>query len=105
MNTVTIKFGAEVYTWFMKENGAAHANCLGHMIEVSAQAGFTGIEPIHSWMGELADPERLADRLKAAGMELAAIAFVQSWNHPKETERERAEADQTIALLQHFPGA
>ena len=75
-----MKFGAEVYTWFMKDNGAAHANRLDHMIRVSAQAGFTGIEPIHSWMGDLADPDRLADSLKRAGIELGAIAFVQSWN-------------------------
>lgn len=42
-----LKFGAEVYTWFMKGNGTAHANHLSHMIDVSAQAGFSGIEPIY----------------------------------------------------------
>ncbi|MDA1044016.1 MAG: TIM barrel protein, partial [Verrucomicrobia bacterium] len=100
-----IKFAAEVYTWFMKKNGAAHANRLGHMIDISAQAGFTGIEPIYAWMGELSDPHRLRDALAAANLELAAIAFVQSWNHPEETEKERREADQAIAFLKQFPGA
>lgn len=100
-----MKFGAEVYTWFMKENGAAHANRLDHMIEVSAQAGFTGIEPIHFWMGDLSAPDRLADSLQDAGIELAAISFVQSWNGPEETEKERQEADDIIALCTRFPGA
>lgn len=99
------KFGAEVYTWFMKENGQAYSNQLGHMIDVSAQAGFVGIEPIHSWMGDLSDPDRLADKLNSAGIELAAIALVLPWNHPEETEQERKESDQTIELLKRFPGA
>ncbi len=100
-----MKFGAEVYTWFMKDNGAAHANRLDHMIRVSAQAGFSGIEPIHSWMGDLADPDRLADSLQRAGIELAAIAFVQSWNEPEENDQERRDADAVISLLTRFPGA
>lgn len=102
---MNIKFGAEVYTWFMKEDGAAHANGLNHMIQVSAQAGFTGIEPMHFWMGDLADPGRLKNSLDAAGIQLAAIAFVQSWNNPEETAEERQQADQTIELLKAFPGA
>lgn len=100
-----IKFGAEAYTWFMKDEGRAHANSLGHMIDVTAQAGFRGIEPIHNWMGDLADPGRLAEALHAAGIELAAIALVQPWSNPEETERERREADAVIDLLKRFPGA
>ena len=100
-----IRFAAEVYTWFMKESGAAHANRLGHMIDISAQAGFTGIEPIFSWMGDLSDPSLLREKLDAAGLELAAIAFGQPWNHVEETAQERAEADKAIELLKHFPGA
>ena len=89
----------------MKENGQAYENMLDHMINVSAQAGFQGIEPIHSWMGDLADPDRLAEKLAAAGIELAAIALVLSWNQPDETEEERQAADRTIELLKRFPGA
>lgn len=100
-----MKFGAETYTWFMKENGAAYDNRLDHMIRVTAEAGFSGIEPSHAWMGDLSDPDRLADALRKAGIELAAIAFVQSWNEPEETEQERREADQFISLLARFPGA
>lgn len=100
-----MKFGAETYTWFMKGNGAAYDNRLDHMIRVTAEAGFTGIEPSHAWMGDLTDPDRLADALQEAGIELAAIAFVQSWNGPEEDEKELREAEQTISLLTRFPGA
>ena len=100
-----IKFGAEVYTWFMKEQGQAYENQLGHMIDVSAAAGFTGIEPIHSWMGDLSDADRLEEKLNSAGIQLAAIALVLPWNEPQETELERKEADQIIQMLTRFPGA
>ena len=106
-NTVTppFRFGAEVYTWFMKEQGKAWANRLDHMIRVAAEAGFAGIEPVHSWMGDLSDPARLEAELRAAGIELAAMALVLEWNGPEETEEERRQADETIRLLQRFPGA
>jgi len=100
-----MKFGNECYTWFMKESGAYWDNKLDHMIEVTAKAGMAGIEPMHFWMGDLADPEKLAESLKRNGIELAAIAFVQDWNHPEETEKEIADAAQTIELLKQFPGA
>lgn len=99
------RFGAETYTWFMHNNGQTHANRLAHMIDISAQAGFTGFEPTHSWMGDLSDPDRLADKLNEKGIELAAIALALDWNGPEETEQERLEADQTIALMKRFPGA
>lgn len=100
-----MKFGNECYTWFMKKSGAFWDNKLAHMIEVTAEAGMAGIEPMHFWMGDLSDPVKLGDCLKENGIELAAIAFVQDWNHPEETEKELAEAAQTIELLKQFPGA
>jgi inosose dehydratase len=99
------RFGSEVYTWFMHNDGQTHAGRLGHMIEIIAQAGFTGIQPIHFWMGDLSDPDRLEAKLKEQGIELAAIALALDWNGTEETEKEWAEADQTIRLLQRFPGA
>jgi inosose dehydratase len=100
-----MKFGNECYTWFMKESGAFWQNELDHMIEVTARSGMAGIEPIHSWMGDLADSMKLADSLTKYGIELAAIAFVQDWNHSEETEKEKLESEQIIALLKQFPGA
>ena len=99
------RFGSEVYTWFMNNNGKTHEGRLGHMIEVIAKAGFTGIQPIHFWMGDLSNPERLEEKLKQEGIELCAIALALDWNGAEETEKERMEADQTISLLQRFPGA
>ncbi len=100
-----IKFGSEVYTWFMNNNGQTYNGKLGHIIEVIASAGFSGIQPIYSWMGEFTDHEKLKAKLQEAQIELAAISLVLEWNREKETVTEKALADQTIALLKHFPGA
>ena len=105
MKKPAIRFGGEVYTWFMKENGRAHANQLDHMIEIVAQAGFQGIEPIYSWMGDLADPARLAASLAKRRVELAAFALALDWNLPEETAAERREDHACIDLLPRFPGA
>ena len=59
----------------MNGNGSTHAGKLGHMIEITAQAGFKGIEPIHYWMGDLKDPIKLKDKLAEQDIELAAIAL------------------------------
>jgi len=100
-----MKFGAEVYTWFMSESGKTYENKLDHMIKVASQAGFTGIEPMHFWMGDLLDPTRLAASLSEHNMALAGIALVLDWNDPEETDEERKQADSCIELLQKFPGA
>ncbi|MBU1820866.1 MAG: sugar phosphate isomerase/epimerase [Bacteroidetes bacterium] len=106
MNTpLPFRFGSEVYTWYMSGNGTTYAGRLGHMIEVIAEAGFKGIQPIFSWMGELRDPHLLADKLKEHNLELAALSLALEWDGPEETSAERAEADHAIELLQHFPGA
>ena len=100
-----IKFGSEVYTWFMQESGKAYNNKLAHMIQVAGESGFAGIEPMHFWMGDLADAGKLKDTLAANKVELAGIALVCGWNEVNETADEKKQADDTIALLKHFPGA
>lgn len=99
------RFGSEVYTWFMSGNGTTYQGQLGHMIEVIAKAGFTGIQPIFTWMGDLVDPDLLADKLKEYGIELAALALALEWNGKEETAEESQIADNAIALLEHFPNA
>jgi inosose dehydratase len=102
----SIQFGSEVYTWFMKGNGSAHANRLEHMIDVIAQAGFAGVQPIFSWMGDLSDPLRLADSLASHGnLRLSAMSFVLDWNHEGETQEELREAESVMNFLSYFPGA
>lgn len=98
-------FGSEVYTWYMAGNGETHKGRLGHMIEIIAKAGFTGIQPIFTWMGHLVDPELLAAKLQENGIELAALALAQEWNGKEETTEERIISDNAIALLEHFPNA
>jgi len=99
------RFGSEVYTWFMSNSGQTHQGRLGHMIEVISQAGFTGIQPIFTWMGDLIDPNLLEAKLKEQNIELAALALALDWNESEETEREREVADHAIRVLQRFPGA
>ncbi|KAA0989892.1 sugar phosphate isomerase/epimerase family protein [Dyadobacter aurulentus] len=99
------RFGSEVYTWFMSGNGKTHEGRLGHMIEVIARAGFSGIQPIFTWMGELVDPDLLEAKLKEQGIELAALALALDWNGTEETAHEREVADHAIRVLQRFPGA
>ena len=41
-----IKFGAQVYTWFMDGYGEGNINKLGHMAKIAGEAGFKGIEPM-----------------------------------------------------------
>jgi inosose dehydratase len=65
LSTSNIRFGSEVHSQVMKGSGRAHANRLDHMIEIIAQAGFRGIQPIYSWMGDLSDPGRLPASLVA----------------------------------------
>jgi inosose dehydratase len=99
------RFGSEVYTWFMSGNGTTHQGRLGHMIEIIAQAGFTGIQPIFTWMGELVDPDRLEAKLKEQGIELVAVALALEWNGAEESQSERIVANNAISLLERFPGA
>jgi inosose dehydratase len=99
------RFGSEVYTWFMSGNGQTHQGRLGHMIEVIAKAGFTGIQPIFTWMGDLIDPDLLKDKLEEQGIGLAALALALDWNEGAETRQEREIADHAIRVLQKFPGA
>ena len=72
------------------------------MIEVISKAGFTGIQPIFTWMGDLIDPDKLEAKLDEQGIELAALALALDWNEAEETEREREVADHAIKVLQRF---
>ncbi len=105
LTMANIKFGSQVYTWFMQEKGKAYENKLDHMIKIAAQAGFTGIEPMHFWLGDFWDAGKLKDALAKYNMTLAGISLVCGWNEATETADEKEAGDKTIALLKHFPGA
>lgn len=103
MSELPFRFGAEVYTWFMSNNGETYKGQLGHMIEVISKAGFTGIQPIFTWMGPLADADALEAKLKEQNISLAAVALALDWNGTKETDEEKKIADEAIKLLSRFP--
>ncbi|MFC4872326.1 sugar phosphate isomerase/epimerase family protein [Negadavirga shengliensis] len=105
MSKLPFRFGAEVYTWFMSNNGETYKGQLGHMIEVISKAGFTGIQPIFTWMGPLSDPQLLADKLHEQQIDLAAVALALDWNGTEETAEEKEIADNAIRLLSQFPGS
>jgi inosose dehydratase len=75
------------------------------MIDVIADAGFTGIQPIFTWMGPLSDPKLLADKLNERNIALAAVALALDWNGAKETDEEKRIADDAIAMLEQFPNS
>lgn len=112
-----IKFGSEVYTWFMQDGGKGYDNKLDHMVKIISQAGFTGIEPMvleisesalgcsKYWMGDFIDPVKFKDVLQEHNVELAGLALICGWDNEEETPEERAAADFTIDFLKHFPGA
>lgn len=96
-----IKIGCETYTWQMP--GEQYKGKLDHIMGIAARAGFAGIEPETSFFGDLADPIKMKETLDKHGMELAVLCHVEDWRHPQETDEEKANADQWIAFLSHFP--
>ena len=96
---MAIKFGSEVYTWFMDGYGDGNNNKLAHMAKIIGEAGFVGIEPMvlepydTYWLGDCKDPQKLKDALDEAGIELAALALICKWDEEEETESERIAAD------------
>lgn len=97
----TIKIACETYTWQMP--GESYKGKLDHIMGIAQKAGFTGIEPETSFFGTLSDPVMMKETLDKHQLELVALVHVEDWRHPKETEEERANADQWMAYLAHFP--
>ncbi len=96
-----IKIACETYTWQMP--GESYKGKLDHIMGVAQRAGFTGIEPETSFFGDLADPVKMKEALDKHNLELTALCHVEDWRNPKETEGERANAEQWMDFLWHFP--
>lgn len=96
-----IKIAVETYSWEMSNQ--SYKGNLDHIMNVASQAGFTGIEPETSFFGDLSDPIKMKETLDKYNLELAVLCHVEDWRHSKETEEERANADQWIEFLKHFP--
>lgn len=98
-----IKLACETYTWQMP--GEQYKGKLEHIMDISAQSGFEGIEPETSFLQHLSDPFKMKDALAEAGLELAVLCYVEDWLSPKETDEEQQRADEWIAFMKHFPEA
>lgn len=96
-----IKIGCETYTWQMA--GEQYKGHLDHIMDITSQAGFQGIEPETSFIGTLADPVLMKETLDQYNLELSVLCLVEDWVNPYETEAEKAQADKWINFLQHFP--
>ena len=96
-----IKVACETYTWQMP--GESYKGKLDHIMEIAKKARFAGIEPETSFFGNLSDPIKMKDTLQKHQLELAALCHVENWRHSKETMEERANAEQWIEFMSHFP--
>lgn len=96
-----IKLACETYTWQMP--GEQYKGQLEHIMKICSQAGFAGIEPESSFVGELYDPFRMKDALSQFNLELAVLCIVEDWRSLRETDAEKSRADQWISFLEHFP--
>jgi inosose dehydratase len=96
-----IKIGCETYTWQMP--GEQYKGKLEHIMAISSQAGFTGIEPESSFLQHLANPAMMQEQLIKHNLELAVLCVVEDWLESKETADERRRADEWIKFLTHFP--
>ena len=96
-----IKLACETYTWQMP--GETYKGKLDHIMGISKRAGFAGIEPETSFLGDLSDPIKMKDSLQEHQLELAVLCHVEDWKSPKETDEERTNADQWMEFLAHFP--
>ena len=96
-----IKLACETYTWQMP--GEQYKDKLEHIMKICSQAGFTGIEPESSFMGEFKDPVRMKEALAQYNLELAVLCIVEDWRNSRETVAERSRTDRWISFLGHFP--
>ncbi len=96
-----IRVACETYTWQMP--GESYKGKLDHIMGIARQAGFEGIEPETSFFGDLSDPLKMKDTLRRHQLELVALCHVEDWRLPEETPQEKANAEQWMNFLAHFP--
>ena len=98
---MSIQIGCQTYTWQM--SGGVYDGRLDHIIKITAEAGYAGVESETRFLGKLADPKLLGEHLSAAKVAMPALTLVEDWLLPEETDEERARADECLQILTHFP--
>ena len=99
-----ILYGCQTYPW--KMNKAKFAGDLPHIAEITAKAGFDGLEAEIDMLGDYFDqPEKAKQILDENGLALAALVLSQPWKGTEETEEERAKTEKALAFVSHFPKA
>jgi inosose dehydratase len=100
---MTQKIGCQTYTWQMSYE--KYANQLPHILDVIAQAGYSGVEPEVCMLGLYRNnPQLLAEDLEKRNLKLGALCLALPWEHQQETEEEAKEAEFVFDFLKHFPG-
>ena len=99
---MAIQIGCQTYTWQM--SGGIYDGRLDHIIKITAEAGYAGVESETRFLGCLADPVLLAEHLAASKVAMPALTLVEDWLLPEETDDERIRADACLDILSHFPG-
>lgn len=99
-----IKYGSQTYPWQM--NVTKFHGQVPHMVDTLKKAGFTGMEAEIVMLGDYyKDWRRLKDLLDEQQITFAALAVHEDWLLPTETDQERANIDEAIEFLTHFPTA
>lgn len=99
-----IKYGSQTYPWQM--NVQKFHGEVPHMVDVLIQAGFTGMEAEICMLGDYyKNWKKLKELLDEKQVAFAALAVHEDWLLPKETEDEKARANEAIEFLTHFPTA
>ena len=93
-----ISFGCQTYTW--KLNKERFAGDLPHIADVTAKAGYTGLESEIDMLGDYFNRAELTKEIMdGCGISLAAIVLHQDWAGYEESAQEKELSDKAIDFI------
>ncbi|MEZ4863916.1 MAG: sugar phosphate isomerase/epimerase [Caldilineaceae bacterium] len=96
------RYGCVTFTWSM--SGPTYVGALPHMCNIIKQAGCTGIETQANIMGNYwEDRALMLDLLQEQALDLAALAFGNTYHSPTLSNDEHAAAERIFDYLALFP--
>ena len=97
-----ISFGCQTYTW--KLNKERFAGDLPHIADVTAKAGYTGLESEIDMLGDYFNRAELTKEIvDGCGISLAAIVLHQDWAGYEESAQEKELSDRLLTLSDSSP--